>query len=96
MENLAKSSKEDQVEKLASLFFTPEEIAGYVGLDPEDFIRKIKFKSNDKFVEAYRKGVMETEIRLRFDTHRFALSGSPEAVNSMKDYLSKQKISEVQ
>lgn len=96
LEDLIKSSKEDQVYKLASLFFTPEDIAFFVGLNSEEFKRRIKFSPEDGLVIAYRKGVMETEIKLRFDTHRYALSGSPEAINSMKDYLSKQKISEIE
>ena len=96
LEDLIKSSKEDQVYKLASLFFTPENIAFFVGLNPEEFKRRIKFSPEDSLVIAYRKGVMETEIKLRFDTHRYALSGSPEAINTMKDYLSKQKISEIE
>lgn len=96
LEDLIKSSKEEQVYKLASLFFTPEDIAFFVGLNPEEFKRRIKFSPEDSLVIAYRKGVMETEIKLRFDTHRYALSGSPEAINNMKDYLSKQKISEIE
>ena len=95
LEDLIRLSKEDQVEKLASLFFAPEDIAFFVGLNPEEFKRRIKFSPEDALVIAYRKGVMETEIKLRFDTHRYALSGSPEAINSMKDYLSKMKISEM-
>lgn len=95
LENLQESSKEEQVYELASMFFSPSEIADYVGLDCNEFIENIKYSKHDAYADAYRRGVMDTRIKLRFDTKRFALSGSPEAVNSMKDYHSKQSISEI-
>lgn len=95
LEKLIGSSKEEQIYELASLFFTPVEIADFVGLKVNDFISLIKYTPDDPYAVAYKKGVMDTRIKLRFDTKRFALSGSPEAVNSMKDYHSKQSISEI-
>lgn len=95
LENLQELSNEEQIYELASLFFTPVEIADFVGLAVDDFISLIKFVPDDPYAVAYRKGVMDTRIKLRFNTKRFALSGSPEAINSMRDYHSKQSISEI-
>ena len=76
------------------MFFSPSEIADYVGLDNNEFISNIRYSHNDPYAAAYKKGVMNTKIQLRFDTKRYALSGSPEAINTMRDYMSKQKIDE--
>lgn len=95
LENLAGLSEEDQVRELASLFFTPREIADFIGIDADKFISDLQFEPDNNMVKAYRKGVAETKIKLRFDTKRFALAGSPDAANSMKDYLSKQQLSEM-
>jgi len=95
LEKLQELSKEEKIYQLASMFFSPSEIADYVGLDCNEFIENIKYTKYDSYADAYRRGVMDTRIKLRFDTKRFALSGSPEAINSMKNYYSKQSISEI-
>lgn len=79
---------------LASLFFTAKQIADFIGKPFEDFVRTLNHKPEDPLSIAYKKGKMKTEILLRFDTNRFALAGSPEALRDMKDYLLKQNISE--
>lgn len=96
LQELTELSEIDQVKELASLFISPRDIAAFVGFSEEEFLMKLKFEPEDDFVKAYRRGVSETKIKLRFDTKRFALSGSPEAANAMKDYLSQQEISEIQ
>lgn len=93
-EMLIKSSEAEKVETLASLFFTTKQIAAFIGKPIDDFVRVLNHKPNDPLTLAYHRGKMKTEIILRFDTNRFALAGSPEALKDMKEYLLKQNISE--
>lgn len=82
------------METLASLFFTTRQIADFIGKPYDDFVQIINHKPDDPLAIAYHRGKMKTEIMLRFDTNRFALAGSPEALRDMKEYLLKQNISE--
>lgn len=82
------------METLASLFFTTKQIAEFIGRRADEFIHIISFEPDDPLTVAYNRGKMKTEIMLRFDTNRFALAGSPEALRDMKEYLLKQNISE--
>ena len=82
------------METLASLFFTTKQIAAFIGKPYDDFVQIINHNPDDPLAVAYHRGKMKTEIMLRFDTNRFALAGSPEALKDMKEYLLKQNISE--
>lgn len=82
------------METLASLFFTAKQIADFIGIPHEDFIRNLNHEPDDSLTLAYHRGKMKTEIQLRFDNLRFALAGSPQALEDMKNYLLKQNISE--
>ena len=93
-EMLIKSSEAEKVETLASLFFTTKQIAAFIGMSLETFVQTLNHKPDDPLTLAYHRGKMKTEIILRFDTNRFALAGSPEALRDMKEYLLKQNISE--
>lgn len=87
-------SDAEKVETLASLFFTTQQIAAFIGKPIEDFKRILKYKPDDPLTIGYNRGKMQTEVMLRFDTKCFALAGSPEALKDMKEYLLKQNISE--
>ena len=91
---LIKSSEAEKVETLASLFFTTKQIAAFIGKPVEEFKRLLQYKPADPLTVGYNRGKMQTEVMLRFDTKRFALAGSPEALKDMKEYLLKQNISE--
>lgn len=93
-ETLIKSSKAEKVETLASLFFTTKQIAAFVGIPHEDFVRTLNHNPDDPLAIAYHHGKMKTEILLRFDTKKFAIAGSPQALEDMKAFLLKQNISE--
>ena len=93
-ETLIKSSDAEKVETLASLFFTTQQIAAFIGKPIEEFKRLLQYKPDDPLTIGYNRGKMQTEVMLRFDTKRFALAGSPEALKDMKEYLLKQNISE--
>lgn len=93
-ERLIQSSEAEKVETLASLFFTTKQIAAFIGKPLEDFVQILNHQPADPLSIAYNRGKMKTEILLRFDTNRFALAGSYEALRDMKEYLLKQNISE--
>lgn len=86
--------KEEKVEELASLFFTISEIALFIGMKPDELKDIISFDECDPLSIAYRRGKLQTQIKLRFDTARFAASGSPAALEDMKSFLSKQNFDE--
>ncbi len=93
-EKLINSSEAEKVETLASLFFTTQQIAAFIGKPVEEFKQILQYKPDDPLAIGYNRGKMQTEVMLRFDTKRFALAGSPEALKDMKEYLLKQNISE--
>ena len=93
-EDLSKLDKDQKVFELASLFLKIQDIAYFIGEKPEELAKTIKLHPSDPLAIAYHRGKMKTEIMLRFDTNRFALAGSPEALKDMKEYLLKQNISE--
>ena len=82
------------METLASLFFATKQIAAFIEKPLETFVKTLNHKPDDPLTLAYYRGKMKTEVILRFDTNRFALAGSPEALRDMKEYLLKQNISE--
>ena len=87
-------SNEEKIQELASLFFTIGEIALFIDMDEESLRSKIKYEKQSKESIAYRKGVMSTNIKLRFDTRRFAIAGNPQAEEEMKQYYTRQKLAE--
>lgn len=86
-------SEEELVEEFASLFLKVGEIEDLMNYD-RDFLRLEIQDGGSLLGRAYRRGVARTKIRLRFDTLRFAVSGSPQAAEEMKEYLSDQIMSE--
>ena len=83
-----------KVEELASLFFTVDQIAQFVGLDTNKFRNDLIFDKQNILVAAYYRGQLKTKIKLRFDTRRYADAGSPSAEYEMLNFLTEQKISE--
>ena len=91
---LSELTVEKQVEELSSLFFTISEIALFIGEDAETLRSVIMFNKDSEISKAYNRGKLRTRILLRFDSRKFALSGSPQAVQEMREYLSDQNIDE--
>lgn len=88
------SSDTEKVETLASLFFTTKQIAAFIGMPHDKFLKTLNYEPDDSLTVAYHQGKMKTEILLRFDTKLFAIAGNPQALEDMKNYLIKQNISE--
>lgn len=91
---LTESPIEDRVEELAALFFTIAEIALFIGMDEEELRTEITCETDSTISQAYYRGKLRTKIRLRFDSLNYALHGSPQAVQEMREYLSDQNIDE--
>lgn len=76
------------------MFFSIAEIALFVCMDEENLRTEITCDTDSAISQAYYRGKLRTKIRLRFDSLNFALHGSPQAVQEMREYLSDQNIDE--
>ena len=74
--------------------FTISEIALYTSMDEETLRTEILCRPYSSLAKAYQKGKLRTKIKLRFDSLNYALHGSPQAVNELKEYLADQQFDE--
>lgn len=79
-----------EVEEMAGLFFSPEEIAVNLELSEEDkdgFVAAVVFKdSANPLVGAYLRGWMTAEVTLRKAIKQSALNGSSPSQQAMLNY----------
>lgn len=68
----------DEVEKLASLNYSPKEVAFVVGISEEEMSDKMSDKDSDLF-KSFWKGFYTTDIKVRSSIFKLAASGSPPA-----------------
>ncbi|MBP9994071.1 MAG: hypothetical protein KBT67_03895 [bacterium] len=94
LESLTGLSEQEKISELSSLFFTISEIALFLDFNEEEFRRQVLFEKDSWMSKAYYKGIMRTTIKMRFDTRRFALAGSPQAEEEMRQFLTRQKLEE--
>lgn len=94
LEKLSASSDADIVRELAALFFEIPDIAFFLGMETEKLATIINLHPDDALSIAYREGQLRTKIMLRFDSRRYALTGSPEATKVMFQHLAEQIKSE--
>jgi len=80
----------EKINKLASLFFTIDEIATYLKLDIVQLKRDIRNR-NLEVSDIYFKGKMEQIIELRETTIEFAKKGSNYADQITKELINNQK-----
>jgi len=79
----------NEIENMAALFFSPEEIAVNLGLtedDAEYFHIAVECKSDAPCSVAYFKGRLTTEIELRKSIKQSALNGSTPAQTAMLNF----------
>jgi hypothetical protein len=80
----------NEVEEMAGLFFTPEEIAVNLELGEEEterFVAGVIFKDlTNQLVVAYLRGWMSSEVALRKAIKQSALNGSSPSQQSMLNY----------
>ena len=85
----------NEVEELAGLFFSPEEIAVNLELDEEwseYFVAAVECNStNVPFVAAYIRGRLSTEIELRKAIRQSAMNGSSPSQQMMLNYLKESR-----
>ena len=93
-DSLSGLDKDQKVFELAALFMKVQDIAFFIGMNPEELASIIKLHPENPLSIAYHRGQMKTVIMLRFDARRFAVSGSPDANKEMLMHLSEQKHSE--
>lgn len=79
-----------EIESMASLFFTPEEIAVNIEVDPDDFLLCIKSQTGPAYTR-YMAGRLASEIELRKAIQQSALHGSSPAQQMMRDWHNRSK-----
>lgn len=75
---------------MASLFFSPEEIAVNIEVDPDEFTLMLKTKEGEAY-KRYMTGRLNTEIELRKAVQQAALHGSSPAQQMMRDWHNRSK-----
>ncbi len=84
-----------EVEELAGLFFSPEDIAVNLELDEEDseyFSEAVEFKTTGApIVAAFYRGRISTEIELRKAIKQSAMNGSSPSQQMMLNYLKESR-----
>lgn len=83
----------EKIKELASQLMRPDHIALLIGVDQEEFKRKIKHKGSDAY-KAYESGKAETILELRKQEIKLALLGSPLAVDIVRRFLVDQEENE--
>jgi hypothetical protein len=86
-------TKEDLalVEDLASMFFTPREIAVMIEVNPNDAVTECSSEGNE-FYNAFQKGRLQSEMELRKSIIKLAKSGSSPAQTMSLDLLNKSRV----
>ena len=79
-----------EIENMAALFFTPEEIAVNIEVDPEDFLLCILSQTGDGYTH-YMAGRLSSEVELRKAVQQAALHGSSPAQQMMRDWHNRSK-----
>ncbi len=80
-----------EVEQMAELFMSADEIAVNIEVDTEEFEISIKIQSGEIY-QAYMKGILKTKIALRKAILSSAINGSSPAQQMMKEFENKSKI----
>jgi len=83
-----KEEQYKEIESMASMFFSAEEIAINIEVDPDEFVELILTKQGEEY-KAYFKGWLTTETQLRKSILQSALNGSSPAQQMMKEYKNK-------
>lgn len=85
----------NEVEELAALFFSPEEIAVNLEMDEEEtdyFSEAVECKfTGTPIAAAYFKGRISTEIELRKAIKQSAMNGSSPSQQMMLNYLKESR-----
>lgn len=80
----------EKIKELASQLMRPDHIALLMGIDQEEFKRKIKHTAGEAYL-AYETGRAETILELRKQELKLAKLGSPLAVEMVHKFLKEQE-----
>lgn len=75
-----------EIQNMAGLFFTPEEIAINIEVDPDDFANLIKSQSGEAY-KRYMAGRFASDVELRKAVQQAAFNGSSPAQQTMISWL---------
>lgn len=80
------------IEEMAELFYSPEEIAINIEVDADDFKTQIQAKTGTSF-KAYMRGYLKGDMQLRKGIAQAAANGSNPAQQMMREIQKQNKIS---
>ncbi len=76
------------ISDMASLFYTPKEIAINLEVDIDDFDMEIKSEQGPVY-KAFMKGWFESDMKLRRSTLQSAINGSTPSIQVIENYKNK-------
>lgn len=76
------------ISDMASLFYTPKEIAINLEVDIDDFDMEIKSEQGPAY-KAFMKGWFESDMKLRRSTLQSAINGSTPSIQVIENYKNK-------
>ena len=76
------------ISDMASLFYTPKEIAINLEVDIDDFDMEIK-SEHGPIYKAFMKGWFESDMKLRRSTLQSAINGSTPSIQVIENYKNK-------
>ncbi|MCX6231126.1 MAG: hypothetical protein NTZ33_06240 [Bacteroidetes bacterium] len=79
-----------EIERMAELFFSAEEIAVNIEVDPDDLAFLILSKQGPAYA-AYMTGWLKTDVELRKCILQSALNGSSPSQQMMKEYQNRSR-----
>lgn len=88
------SEQLNDIEKYATVFFSPREIAILLKLDVDEFLFELT-DLNSEISLTYTRGKLLSEFKLREQIIKLANMGSPAAQIEAMKLINKQKISEI-
>jgi hypothetical protein len=90
--NLTEAQLKD-IEELAGLFLSPEEIAILVDIDENQFLQQIAYKKGNAYT-AYFRGKTLSKRDIHINIVKMAKHGSPQAEELAREMIVEQKSAE--
>jgi hypothetical protein len=78
----------ETIEEMGKLFYQPREIAIVIGVDDAEFETIILSGTTEAF-SSYKRGWLDSDIKLRKSTLQAALNGSTPSLQTMENYKRK-------
>jgi len=75
----------ETIEDMGRLFYQPKDIAIVIEVDPKEFEIIIASETTEAFT-AYKRGWLESDMKLRKSTFQAAINGSTPSLQTMENY----------